>query len=257
MSEIIAEAIIPADVLTSYVDGMSAVVEETKIHFADDGFTASAVEPGNVAMYDPAFLDAAAFEHYDAPGRATIGVELSKLEDRLSLADAGDLVNLSIDMETRDLVMEYGGVTHTVGLIDPDTIQQEPETKNLDLPNRFTVTGDLLDDAIQHCDMMGEHDIHMILRGDVDGESVHIVAEGDTDDVDVEFGAEEVVEADVQESVESMFSVSYFKQVVKPIPADSEVKIRFGEEYPATLEWADHDGNLSVSNMIAPRVGQQ
>lgn len=257
MSEIIAEAIIPADVLGSYVDAMQAVVRETKIHFNDDGLTASAVEAGNVVMYDPATLDKSAFEHYDAPGSATIGVELEKFDDRLGLADPDDLVNIAIDMETRDMVLEYGGVTHTVGLINTDTIREEPDTNEMDLPNQFTVEGRTLTDAIKHCDMLGSHDIHMTIEGDVDGESVHIVSEGDTDDVDIEFGAEEVVEADVREDVASMFSVSYFEETTKPIPAGAEVTVQFGEEFPAMLYWEGHDGNLTVSNMIAPRIQSQ
>jgi len=102
-------AIIAADVLETTIDAVSCLVDECKIHLDPDGLTIRAVDPANVGMVALG-LDAAAFESY-AAGGGTIGVDLERLSDVVGMGNAGDLVRLELDEDTRKLHIEVGGLS--------------------------------------------------------------------------------------------------------------------------------------------------
>lgn len=250
MSEVVVDAIADRDVPQTLVETFTPIVDESKIHFDDDGVHMRAVDAANVAM-TYADLGTAAFEAYDSPGSVTVGANLNAIDDRLAVADADDVVNLAIDMETRKLSVDVGHIDQQVALIGPDSIRQEPDDPDLDLPNTVTLTGADLGDVVTVADMVSDH---VELHGDPDGECVRFVAVGDTDESAVEFGNGEVVDANVTGATESIFTTGYVEQLATPIPDDAEVEITFGDEMPMYWEWTAADGHLSVTQMLAPRI---
>lgn len=251
MSEIIAEFTVDAAVLEQYVETLTPLVDEAKIHVNDDGLAARVVDPANVGMYCPVTLSADAFESYDAPGAATIGVSLTTLAERIGAANAGDLVHLAVDMETRHLQIQYRNIDHHMALIDPDSIRGEPDRTELDLPNSITLTGAALDEAITAVDMVSDH---IELVGAPGDKEVRFVGEGDIDNTTVTFGREEVADADVTEGAASLFSLEYFEELADPIPKDAEVTLQFGEEFPVIWDWEASEGFQQSHAMLAPRI---
>jgi len=106
------KAIVSAETLGTALDSVSVLVAECKIHLEEDGIAIRAVDPANVGMVDLS-LDAAAFESYEADG-GIIGVNLSRLEDIVGMADSGQLVELELDEETRKLHIQIDGLEYTL-----------------------------------------------------------------------------------------------------------------------------------------------
>lgn len=251
MSEVVFDAVADRDVPQQFIDTFTPLVDEAKIHFNDDGIHTRAVDAANIAM-NYVDLDPAAFEHYEAPGSVTQGANLNAIDDRLSLANGGDLVNLSLDMEVRKLSVDVRNIEQKVALIDPDSVRQEPDVPDHDLPNTVTLTGEDLNEVVTALDMVSDH---LDIIGDPDAETVRFYAEGDTDESEVDFGREETLDpTKITEKAMSIFSMGYFKKLTKPIPKDAEVTIQFGEEFPMWMDWEACDGNLDVRQMLAPRI---
>lgn len=250
MSEIVAEGIVEAATLRQYLSAMTAIVSDSRIHFNDDGLAARFVDAGNVAMAT-VDLDYQAFESYDAPGAATVGVSLTKLADKVKPASADTLVQLQVDMETRHLHVDYGRARQTLALIANESIRSEPDVPGLDLPNRATITGAELDEALTICDLIADH---VDVRGTPDGPPLSFYTRGDTDDAEVSFTMADVLDAEVGDEVMSIFSLDYLKDLAKPIPADSEVTLTFGEEMPMRLRWGAIGGLMAVEYTQAPRI---
>lgn len=248
-NEVVVDAIIDAGTLSQLVETYTAFVHEGRLHFDEDGIHAKMVDPANVAM---AFTDCSvdAFEAYSA-GRVTIGVDFNRFEEALSVADADDLVHLTVDMETRKCHLEIGNVDQTLRLIDPDAIRKEPDLPDLDLPNSVTVDVAELDTARTVADMVSEH---LAIDGDPEAEEVRFVAEGDIEDSTVTLGRDEVIDAKVVEETRSLYSLDYVTDFCKPIPTGAEVTIRFGDEFPMVWEWEASDGHQQTTAMIAPRI---
>ncbi|MFC4359581.1 DNA polymerase sliding clamp [Halobium salinum] len=242
------EAIVSASTFQDALDSVSVLVDECKIRLNEDGLAIRAVDPANVGMVDLS-LDAAAFESYEADG-GVIGVNLSRLEDIAGMAGSGDLIRLELDEETRKLHIRIEGLSYTLALIDPDSIRQEPDIPDLDLPANIVLEGNQLDRGIKAADMVSDH---IRLRVDEEAEVFYVEAEGDTDDVDLEIPRDELIDLTAGPA-DSLFSLDYLKDMNKAIPGDAEVEIELGEEFPVKLHYELAEGQGQVTFMLAPRI---
>lgn len=230
----------------------SPLVREARIHFDSDGLHARAVDAGKVAMVNPVEFAPRGFESYDAPGKVTIAADLESVLDKIGPAAAGDLVEFDVDMETRHLRLHYGSADVTVAMFDPETVREEPDDLDLDLPNTVTLAGEQLAHAVEVPNMVSDH---ITVECDPDDREVRFVGQGDTDDATVAYGDGELEDpTTVGAATESVFSTDYFRLLTNPIPDDSSVTIRLGDEFPMTLDWGAYDGVMSAYQMCAPRV---
>ncbi|HMB51323.1 DNA polymerase sliding clamp [Natronoarchaeum rubrum] len=242
------KAIVSAETLGTALDSVSVLVDECKIHLEEDGIAIRAVDPANVGMVDLS-LDAAAFESYEADG-GLIGVNLSRLEDIVGMADSGQLVELELDEETRKLHIQIDGLEYTLALIDPDSIRQEPDIPDLDLPAEIVIEGGDINRAVTAADMVSDH---IALGVDADAETFYVEAEGDTDDVHFELDREDLIDLQAGEA-RSLFSLDYLKDMNKAIAKDGEVTTELGEEFPVKMHFDIAEGQGSVTFMLAPRI---
>ena len=242
------KAIVSADTLKETLDSVSVLVDECKIHLDEDGLSIRAVDPANVGMVD-LDLGAAAFESYEADG-GLIGVNLSRLEDIAGMADAGQLVQLELDEETRKLHIQIDGLEYTLALIDPDSIRQEPDIPDLDLPAHVVIEGRDIDRAVTAADMVSDH---IALGVDTADELFYIDAAGDTDDVHLELTRDQLIDLEAGDA-HSLFSLDYLKDMNKAIPKDAEVELELGDEYPVKLHYDIAEAQGRVTYMLAPRI---
>jgi proliferating cell nuclear antigen len=242
------KAIVSASTLQDALDSVSVLVDECKIRLNEEALSIRAVDPANVGMVDLT-LEAAAFESYEADG-GVIGVNLARLEDIAGMAASGDLIHLELDEETRKLHIETDGLSYTLALIDPDSIRQEPDIPELDLPAEIVVEGAQMDRGVKAADMVSDH---IRLRVDETAETFLIEAEGDTDDVDLELARDDLI-ALAAGAADSLFSLDYLKDMNKAIPGDAEVTVELGEEFPVKLHYSFGEGLGQVTYMLAPRI---
>ena len=241
-------AIVSAGTLRTALDSVSVLVEECKLHLNDDEIAIRAVDPANVGMVDLT-LSASAFESYEADG-GVIGVNLSRLQDIAGMAGSDDLVHLELDEETRKLHIAIDGLEYTLALIDPDSIRQEPDLPDLDLPAKIVVEGRDINRAVKAADMVSDH---IALGVNEEDEQFYVDAEGDTDDVHFELDTDDLIDLTAGPA-HSLFSLDYLKDMNKAIPGDAEVTIDLGEEFPVKLHFDIAEAEGSVTYMLAPRI---
>lgn len=244
------DATVRADILTDALAPVNALVSECKVRTTEDGLDIRAVDPGNVAMIDME-IDSAAFASYEADG-GLLGLNLERLTEIIGMADSEEFVHLVLDDETRKLNIEMGGLSFTMALIDPDSIREEPDIPDLDLPGRFVFEGSELDRAVTAADLVSDH-----IEIGADDDALRFTAEGDTDDVEVTLGMDDLLSDrfnGAKESVASLFSLDYLDDMTGPIDKDAEVSMLLGDEFPVKLRYSSHDGDVSVLNMLAPRI---
>jgi proliferating cell nuclear antigen len=241
-------AIVAADTLQQTLDAVGTIVDECKIHLEEDGLEMRAVDPANVAMADIS-LSAEAFESYEADG-GLIGVNLVRLQDIAGMADSDQLVHLELDEEARKLNISIEGLDYTLALIDPESIRQEPDLPDLDLPAEIVIEGRDIDRAVTAADMVSDH---IELGVDEDAGVFYAKAEGDTDDVEIELDAEDCIDLTPGAAL-SLFSLDYLDDIESAIRSDTAVRLELGEEFPVKLHYDIADGEGQVTQMIAPRI---
>ena len=250
------QAIIQADRLAAFLDRLDPIVAEAKLHTDGEdaerhGLWSRAVDPANVCMGDVS-LGADAFESFDAPDDGvTLGVSTERLAEVVNFADSGELVHLELDSATRKLAIQAGGLEYTLALIDPDSIRNEPDIPDLELPAEVTVEARHLSRGIKAADMVSDH---IRLRASAEERVLAIEAEGDTDDVSLDIGREDMEDAHIDGEGDSLYSLAYLKDLEKPWNAGEEVTVRLGEEFPLKMSGEFADGEGSWQNMVAPRI---
>jgi proliferating cell nuclear antigen len=243
------EAAIEAGSLQDAIDPVYAVVDECRIHLCDDGLVIRAVDPANVAMVDES-VGADAFSSYETD-RGVIGVGLEQLNEVIGIADDDDtLVQFDLDPEVRKLEMQVGSVEYTLALIDPDAIRSEPEIPDLDLPAELSLDSGEFKRGIRAADMVSDH---IQFKVDARDEQFITSAEGDTDDVNLELDGDDLEDVEWG-SAKSLYSLDYLKDLRKPIPKETTINMRLGEEFPLKLSFAMANEAIDVTYMLAPRI---
>lgn len=241
-------AIVSSGTLLSALDSVSVLVDECKIRLEEEGLAIRAVDPANAGMVNLT-LDTSAFESYETDGE-TIGINLTRLEDIAGMANADDLIHFELDEKTRKLHIQIDGLEYTLALIDPDSIRQEPDLPDLDLPATITIEGRDIDRAVKAADMVSDH---IALGVEAEDEQFYVDAEGDTDDVHFELDRDKLISLSAGDAY-SLFSLDYLKEMNKAIPNDAEVQIDLGDEFPVNINFAIAAGNGSVTFVLAPRI---
>ncbi|WP_254824855.1 DNA polymerase sliding clamp [Haloglomus halophilum] len=242
------QAALKGGVIKEFVGTLRAIVDEAKISVSPDGLHARAVDPANVAMYDIE-LSTGAFESFDA-SEGVLGMNLERFEEVLKLAKKDDLVQLSFNTTTFKLVIHIDGVEFTMALIDPDSIRNDPEIPNMDLPISFTIGEAQISRGVKAADMVSDH---IRFRCDETEQAVFIEAEGDTDNVSFELAADDLVALTASDG-RSLFSLDYVKDISKQFPKNTEIEMTFGTDFPMMIEYGFADGECNVLAMLAPRI---
>jgi proliferating cell nuclear antigen len=245
------ETLINADTLAKTIDVADSVADESVLRFGRHGLKIRLVDPANVYMAN-IHLDSSGFEAV-GDGVFPAGQKHEGLLDFIGKADSEELVSLAFDAETRRLAVEFQPYERDYALIDPDSIRQEPDIPDMDLPNVFNIDGETLKEVVEVSQLVSDH---VNIEGDSDAECIRIVAEGDTDTntatLDDELGF-----AEVTEDASSFLSLDYLEDAVGVIPKSSTVEVRFGDEFPVMMEWTFADDYGHVKQVIAPRIVSQ
>lgn len=245
--------IIEASTLDAWIEKVDAVVDETKVHLTQGGVWSQAVDAANVGMVR-AELSPSDFESFDVGQEGVIGINTGRIASIVGSADADQLLHLTYRAETRHLIIEYGSHKFTVALINPESIRQEPDLPDLDLPFTVEVDAGEFADSITFVNEVSDH---LQLSYDGDDRALVVYGEGDTDDYEgtLEAGDEATFHDEPTRETVSLFSMDYMKPMTGVFDTDQEVLLRIGQELPVIMEASTGDEtDGDVTYMLAPRI---
>lgn len=255
----------PEDMMSALAT-VTTLVDEAKIRINENGMDIKAVDPANVGMVEM-HLDSDAFDRLETgldddaeTNEVLLGVNLNNFTSQLKdiadepVGDEDQTLHIELDEKTRKLSIWSvpGSMEFTTALIDPESIRQEPDLPQMDLPGQVQVMSNYLAHAIKTSDKYSEH----VSAGmNEDDQTFYMSAEGDTDDWNAVLDESHFsVQSLTAATVASTFSLNYFDDIRKGIPDDVPVTIELGEEFPVRLLFSFLDSNADITYMIAPRI---
>ncbi|MFP8956020.1 DNA polymerase sliding clamp [Natrialbaceae archaeon A-CW3] len=243
-------AVLEAETLQTTISLAHTLFEECHLHVDPDGLRLSAIDAATVVWADIA-LDSAAFESFES-SREHIGVDLERLRDVVQIAERGQLVELSLDAETRTLEIRIDELEYTLALVDPSTIRSPPENSReaFELEGLVVADSSTFDRSVRAAAMVSTH-----LEFDLDkaDERFAVLAEGDTDDVSLTLSADDLIDLTPAEA-RSIFSVDYLTAINRAMPAGVDVSLEVGTEQPVSIQYEFADGAGAVEYLVAPRL---
>ena len=117
------------DLMRNICDTISVLVEEARLDFAENDMEIRVVDPSHVAMIRMK-VDSAAFGSWEVD-ETSLGLELVKMRDLLSLGNAGDLIEMKHDEAEGRINLSMGKIDRVIRPLDHSTISPPnvPEKK--------------------------------------------------------------------------------------------------------------------------------
>jgi len=233
--------------LKHVVDILHRLVMECRLEISGAGIHVQVVDEAHVCM-TTLELSSDGFESLDASGDVEIAIDVGKLREFLSLARIGDVVSMRLSEDERHLVGELGNITRRMRLIDPMNLSR-PSMPQLNHKTRATVATVELSRIVRAGKGLA---VQMRIRAEPD--RLLVSAEGDTDSIRLVLDRELMVEYECPEAVQSAYDVEYLSNILAGAPADGNVVLHLGNEYPLRLEHELNEGHWHVVHLLAPRI---
>ena len=168
--------------------------------------------------------------------------------DVLKLASSGDTVTIEQDSERGKLVFKLGNITRRMNLLDTSSINA-PKVPNLDLSATIVASSQEILKGIKASSDISDH-----ISLSADGETFEIASSGDTDSMNLVLDKSNLVSINAPAPVRSAFTIDYFFNIIKAVPADTNVTIGLDTDKPVKISYGLAEGNGVVRYLLAPRI---
>jgi len=242
------KATIDADIFREFIDAISALVPECRLHTTENGFSTRAVDTANVAMVGLE-LKKEAFDSFKAT-TGQMGIDLSKMKNIFNMAAKGDLISLELPDNAQKMSVSVHGYHYSITLLDTNTIRKDPNPPTISLPGKIVIAGEDFNNAMKTASVISDK---IALGINPKDQVFYLVAEGDTDHIRREFGKDEVKSLTPVEA-RSLFSLDYLKDMGKVMSKATEVEIFLGVDHPVRFSFDIAGGNGHVEYLLAPRI---
>ncbi len=240
------KAKLKGDVLKEVIKVVSTLVDEVKLNISNDGIALKAVDPAHVAMVDLE-LGKDAFEELDASD-CELGIDIDKIKEVLSLAKAGDVLDINHDEEHNKLVIHIENITRHMSLVDTMGMS-DPKMPSLNLPAKIKIAAGELNQGIKASESISNH---IALLANPEG--FELSSQGDTDSVSLKLRKDLLLALECTEPVRSLFSLDYFSNMIRSVPSAGVVNLSIGQDYPAKMDFDIAEGHGKVTYLLAPRI---
>ena len=231
--------------LQSSVKAMTAVIEESIFKIDSTGMSSTAVDPANACMCDMVISEGA-FIEFDCT-ETEIGIDLQRFIEILGMAESGGEINLSMDADTHQLVVDMGGLSYNMSLLDPTSIRKSPNVPELGLPAEIKLHGSEFKRAVKAASMTGDN-----MTIGIDGSTVYMEANGDSDVVRLDITEEDLISLRPAD-VSGTYSLDYLTDIGKGIGNASEITINLGRDLPVVIDFSPYP-RCDVTYVLAPRI---
>ena len=230
---------------------ISDLVNEGKFKIDSSGIEMVAMDPANVAMVIFKLLSSA-FIEYDVKDEINISVNLSNMKQILRRAKPSDTLTLELDQKNKLKVHLRGNTSRTFSLPLLDLEGNDQKIPELSFPVSIETTSEVLNDAIEDVDVVGES-VSLV----VDNGTFTISSEGDLSNANIVIkqGDNTKIKMNSDSTIKSKYSIEYLKKMIgaSKLAEKGETLIQFNNDYPLKLEYKTLN-KVQLSFILAPRV---
>jgi proliferating cell nuclear antigen len=231
--------------LKDILEVMSGTMSEANIAVSPEGLRISDIDAASVLL-TKIIIPAEAFDLYEAES-GNLGVDIEKLKDMISSGDSGDIV--VIEMSDK-LDIKVGNLDWSMALIDPSSMRKPPKIPDMDLPAMVSMSGDEFRKMIVAADRISDH-----LRIMMEDEIFSMKSDGDIEKVAMTLRTDELIDIKYG-CANSLFMISYLKEISKGVKKAIAVRLEFGLDYPLRVSTILKHGTVDthISYLLAPRI---
>jgi len=231
------------------VDLLMVLTSEAKMSWGEKGLTVNVVDGSHVALLSATISDAC-FETYEVEP-VEIGLELGKLQELLTLAGPGDLVEIDYDDAVGAINVRVGEVHRILRGLDTGSMQ-DPKLPILDFDCSATIGAEKLSRALRAAKFVGE-----LVDLSLDSKEMRVSVTVEAGEgVNVSFESGELSELVCPSPTHGSYSLQFLDPLTRKLASGltQDIRVQFQDKYPLRLDWNSNDGGASWTYFLAPRV---
>jgi len=225
---------------------ISELVNEARFKISKEAIELVAMDPANVAMVIFKLLSSC-FVEYNVEQDMNIAINLGNLKLIMRRAKPSDTLTLELEQNKLKIILK-GGSTRTFSLPIIDLEEKEQKVPELKFASTISTQSDLLSDAIEDVDIVGESVGFSCEQG-----LFTVEASGDLSNAQIEMRESKDTKIKCLESSKAKYSIEYLKKMMSASKLADTVELHFSNDYPLKLEYKVIDKML-LSFILAPRV---
>ncbi|WP_146418288.1 beta clamp domain-containing protein [Haloarcula hispanica] len=227
---------------------VGTVTDKVRLGIEDSGIAIRAADQQGHAMVDLR-VAGSSFSSFDA-ATGTLGVDVGRVRDALSIGNAGDLAQFALDPANSTLEINIDGIARTIELDAIESLRYPVEMPDIDIPATVHLSPDDMSLGLSAADMLGDR---FDLTVDSEAGEMRFVASGDTDSMTYRRAKTDLIAfepADVEVKLDS----SLVKSANAGLPDGTNRVLRVGDEVPLVLKSEFPDADGAVQFVIAPKL---
>jgi len=231
------------------VDLLMVLTSEAKMSWGEKGLTVNVVDGSHVALLSATISDAC-FETYEVEP-VEIGLELGKLQELLTLAGPGDLVEIDYDDAVGAINVRVGEVHRILRGLDTGSMQ-DPKLPILDFDCSAAIGAEKLSRALRAAKFVGE-----LVDLSLDSKEMRVSVTVEAGEgVNVRFESGELSELVCPSPTQGTYSLQFLDPLTRKLASGltQDIRMQFQDKYPLRLDWSSNDGGASWTYFLAPRV---
>jgi len=231
------------------VDLLMVLTSEAKMSWGEKGLTVNVVDGSHVALLSATISDAC-FETYEVEP-VEIGLELGKLQELLTLAGPGDLVEIDYDDAVGAINVRVGEVHRILRGLDTGSMQ-DPKLPILDFDCSAAIGAEKLSRALRAAKFVGE-----LVDLSLDSKEMRVSVTVEAGEgVNVRFESGELSELVCPSPTQGTYSLQFLDPLTRKLASGltQDIRVQFQDKYPLRLDWNSNDGGASWTYFLAPRV---
>lgn len=236
-------------ILGSVLDAVIKMVEEGRIIVLEDGIRVRGTDPADVGVVIFE-IDEDAFIEYDS-SPTNICVDFTELLDMINVADSNQEVDF--ELKSHDLELNIMDLSFTLTLLDPQSLGHDRDIPDLELNAEVVLDSEAFKRGVRGADLIADHVEFGI---DASNDAFYMEAKGDDNQVILQKPKRDLSTM-TSSPTEAIYSVEYLKMIHDSVPDDTQVRIKFDEEYPTEISFHLADGDISAKYFISPRLGPE
>ena len=238
-----------ASVFKKFIDGISVLVDEAEFVLDEKGLSLKATDPSQISLVD-FVLPKSAFKKFDLKEGTKIGLDLNYLNQVMSRAKSGDVLELSVSTDSSKLSVVFSGSsrrTFSIPLLDITTA--ELPLPRIDFDAEVRIRASALSDSFKDANLISTHIVLL-----VENDSFILKANSSKGNLENVYTAKgsEVISLKAKSESRSMFPLDYLLSMIKAASSDTEVVLQLKSDAPTEITYKVGQGTLHY--FLAPRI---
>jgi proliferating cell nuclear antigen len=239
--------------LREFIDSISTITDECRIHINANEISTTAIDPANVALARVKLSKSGFIDYLATPSEMCIS--LNKIHNVL-LNMHSDEYEVLFTESSKKLQIDGGGYTFKTTLIADASIKKDPTTDPTTIPlsTHLQIKGSDFSNSVRAVSAVSDK---IAFKYNHESGIFSIFSISETESVNRDLTKEKIV-AIKKESSESTFSLDYINKISKIIAKTEVLNIHMGKNMPIRLEFSVGSLNdpINVIYVVAPRIEQ-